>query len=489
MKHWKKLLAVSTAVLMTLSMAACLVPKTDDAEAPTAKTSAQTTDKPADNPAGETAFDGDAIAMELGSVTVTANEFANVFESYIGMFSYTGEITGEDVEQCFAMVEDELIRYYLPLWKAEALGITLSAEEETEIESLAREQVEEERSALLCQFAYYYGAADDIADDASTLTEEQIATAIDGINEQLEQMFYEGFVFEDYLAMEQDSYAESYRIDKLTVLLQERVTNGPVGDAEIEDWYQKTLEEQKNRYTEKPEEFYYNTLSYDSGLSEAPVLYAPEGYVRVQVVEIMPEGDPDPAIAENRTKLSALEAEYGAILLNGGDEARKAEIETEHAALKAKTEALEAAYYSEVRGKCEQAHAALAGGASFEDVMDTYNAHDDDETGSDERLVYLNGTDTRNGSLQAIVRTLAPGEYSAPTLIDGAYVIVKLVETIPEGPVDRASIDDLIRAAASASLTDEAWEEQFDLWLEEAKAAAVFHRDTYEMIGEDYLYE
>nr|PZM98678.1 MAG: hypothetical protein DIU74_13345 [Pseudomonadota bacterium] len=476
---------------MALSMAACLVPKTEDAEGATDKPAEQATAKPApaDDPTDVTAFDGNAIAFELGDVKITADEVANMFDSYISMFSYTGEITGEDVEQCFAMVEDELIRYYLPLWKAETLGITLSEEEEAEFEALAREQVEEERSALLCQFAYYYGAADDIKDDASMLTEDQIAAATDGINEQLAQMFYEGFVFEDYLAMEQNSYAESYRIDKLTVLLQERVAGEPAGDDAIEEWYQKTLEDQKTRYTEKAEEYYYDVMSYESGLSETPVLYAPEGYVRVQVVEIAPEGDPDPAIAENRTKLSALEAEYGAILLNGGDEARKAEIETEYAALKADTEALEAAYYGEVREKCEQAHAALADGTSFEDVMDAYNAHGEGETGLDERLVYKNGTDARNGDLQAVLKTLAPGEYSAPTLIDGAYVIVKLVETIPEGPVDRASIEDLIRAAASAALTDEAWEEQFDLWLEEAKAAAVFHRETYEMIGDDYLYE
>lgn len=490
MKQWKRLLAVCTAVLMALSTVACLVSKTDDAEAPTDKP-AQTTDNPAqaDAPAASGTFDGDAIAMELGDVKVTANEFANVFDSYIGMFSYSGTIDSETVEQCIAMVEDELVRYYLPLWKAKELGITLSDEEEAEIETLVREQVEEERSALLCQFAYYYGAAEDILDDASMLTEEQIATATDGINEQLAEMFYDGFVFDDYLDMERDSYAEGYRIDKLTAMLQERYAGEPIGDAGIEEWYQKTLEEQKTRYTENPSEFCSDTLSYDSGFGDAPALYAPDGYVRVQVIEIAPEGEPDPAIAENRTKLSALEAEYGAILLNGGDEARKAEIETEYAALKAETEALENTYYGDVRAKCEAARAALAGGASFEDAMDTYNAHDEGESGKDERLVYLNGTDTRNGDLQGIVKTLEAGAYSEPTLLDGAYVIVKLVERIPEGPIDRASIDESIRAAASAVMTDEAWEEQFDIWLEEARAAVVFHRETYEMIGDTYLYE
>lgn len=485
MNHWKKILAVFTAVLMALSMTACLVSKDEAARATDAPADPQTDAPATDAPIATDDFDGDAIAVELGDITITANEVANVFDSYISMFTYYGTIDRETVNQCFAMVEDELVRYYLPLWKAHELGLSLSDEEAAEIDEKTRSSVEEERNALLCQFAYYYGATEDIYEDESQLTEEERSIALDGINEQLAEMFYEGFEFDDYLEMEYDSIYESYEIDLLTEQLKATQIGTELTDEQIEEWYQGTLSEQQTRYTETPSEYYYDVSDYADGLSETPVLYTPAGYARVQVIEYIPDGDPDPAIEENRKQMNALEAEYGALLLNGGDEARKTEIETEYAALKADTEALEAAYYSAVRASIEEAYAKLQNGEAFEDVSAASGAGDE----PDERLVYTAGVDARNGGIAEIAKTLEVGAYSEPQIADDAYVIVKLIEVLPEGPVDRAAIAEQIGTAAAAALKEELWEAQFDAWLTEAKEVAVFHRETYEMIGDSYLYE
>ena len=119
--------------------------------------------------------------------------------------------------------------------------------------------------------------------------------------------------------------------------------------------------------------------------------------------------------------------------------------------------------------------------------MNAYNRPAEDGSTVDERLVYTKGADPYNGELGDFVKGLEPGAYSEPTLIDGAYVIVKVTEVLKEGPVDRAAIEEDVRIAAKTALAEEAWEAQFDAWLTEAKEIAVFHRDTYEMIGDMYL--
>ena len=186
-------------------------------------------------------------------------------------------------------------------------------------------------------------------------------------------------------------------------------------------------------------------------------------------------------------QIKALEAEYGALMLNNENPDRQAEIAEEYAALKAENDALEEGYYGDIRTRIDEAYAALEGGATFEDVMKTYNGTPENESGLDERLVYVNGDDPRNGSLGDYAKDLEPGTYSKPVLVDDAYVIVKLIEVVKAGPVDRASIEEEVRIAAMAALREDAWEAQFDEWLTEAKEKAVFHRETYEMIKAYYL--
>ena len=78
--------------------------------------------------------------------------------------------------------------------------------------------------------------------------------------------------------------------------------------------------------------------------------------------------------------------------------------------------------------------------------------------------------------------------YSAPIKAEDAYYIVKLVETIPAGVRERASIEEDFRASLRNSAdVDAAWDERLNAWIEEAKAAAVFHRETYEMLPDQYL--
>ena len=487
MKHTKRILALLTAILLILPLAGCLVPN----ESESATEAAPSGVVPAPNGANSgnasdaAAFDADAIAIELGNIKITAGELESLFDQYVSMFSYGYGIDEESLNEFLRMAEEGLVEYYLPLWKAEQLGIALPEEEEATIAAESEQSVAEERNEILCMFAEEYTDVEEAIENAETLTSEQLSIVLDAIDAELAEMFGEGYTFDDYLAMRYDDYVLSARLERLSELLMEKAGSDSVPDQEaVDQWYETTLEDQKTRYDASPEEFFYDA---QSGLNEFLFLYAPKGYARVQVVSFIPDGEPDEKIDENAELMERLEAEYGALVLNGGDPDRKAEIEAEYAALKAEKDVLESKHFGDAIRQSAEAYDALAGGLSFEDAMERYNAAVEDDSHADERLVYLEGVDTHDEAIAEIAKTLAPGEYSKPVLADGAYVIVKLVELIPEGVVERAAIESEIRAAAEKTFRDNAWEALFDAWLEEAKESAVYHRETYESLTDLYV--
>ena len=266
MRNYQRIFAILLTLLMALSTFGCLVSdKKTESAVETGEPGPVAVPEPAEIPSAEpqeTAdageFDGEAIAIELGDIKLKAEDVANSLVQYLDMFSYYGDLDEETVAQCVSMTEEELVRYYVPLWKANELGMTLSAEKEAEIAAEADEAVEEERNALLCQFAYYYGGAAEYYEDASLLTAEEKNAAEDEINAQLAEMFYEGFLFDDYLETERENHLEEYRIDALSALLRSQTETGALSDEEVDAWYRETLEAQQKKYTDAPEEFYYD---------------------------------------------------------------------------------------------------------------------------------------------------------------------------------------------------------------------------------------
>ena len=326
----------------------------------------------------------------------------------------------------------------------------------------------EERNSIICLFGGDIYEGDEPLTDASMLTDEQLQAVLAEIDESVVEYYGDGFTFDDYLNLLYQDVVSSERADRLTVILQENVrSNYTVTPEDVDAWYETALDEQRTRYDATPAEFYLDAFDPDM-----IILYTPEGYARVQVIEFIPEGEPDPAIASNEAAMHTLEAEYGALALSGEDPERQEAIKAEYDALKAENNRLETAYYSAVRASADEAYAKLQNGEAFD--------------GTDERLVYLNGVDTYNPGIAEIAKTLTVGAYSEPMLADGAYVIVRLAELLPAGVVDRASIRTQIAEAAAAEQLEEAWEAQFDAWFEEAKEAAVYHRDAYEYLIDYY---
>ncbi|MBR4906712.1 MAG: peptidyl-prolyl cis-trans isomerase [Clostridia bacterium] len=465
MKIQKRILAFLTAALLLLPLTGCLVPKE--------------TDKTADS----SAFDGDAIAIELGDIKITAQEFSDTFDQYVSYFSYGYGTDKDTLEQFMGMTEEYLVEYYMPDWKANTLGLKLSAEQEAECAANAQATVDEERDMLLC----YYGDPEGTVADVSELSDEQRESAIEAINEELPMYFGEGYTFDDYLSTRYESALKDARISELSALLEEHfAAENPVDKAAIDEWYEKTLAEQKETFTEDPSTY----LEYRNGVAlvDDPIcLYAPKEAAQIEVIYIPADDSDAETLDETRSAMEKLEAEYGALALRGENEARQAEIVTEYAKLKETYDTLEKQRSVDAKKTADKAYADLSGGMSFADAMEQYNVHYDEDGGRFEQVVYLDGSEPEYPAYAEIASKLTVGAYSEPTLVDGDYCIVRLSEILPEGVIDRASIEDDLVETAEQAIRKDAWQTQQDAWNEEAKTAAVYHREAYETLIDLYL--
>ena len=472
MKLYQRAFALFLVLLLAAGVVACKKSGEDQPDATAAPDPTAAVDTGS--------FDRDAIAVELGSVQITAGEIADSYSYYMSMLeSYYGSTPTDDasIREYRSMAIDDLIRYYVPQWKAGELGISLTAEQEASITAITGQEIEELRNELICDYAYYYADAD--VDDISELTEEQKDIALQQIASELATYFYEGYTLDMYLAEQYDSMLADKRIELLKDELQRSSIGATeVTDEQVDDWYQAELAKQIADFDADPFAFRDHLEAYNSGETGVPALYIPEGFIKVQVIKVFPEAERDLTIDTNRAEMAALEAEYGELALNDMDVERQEEIRARYAELKAQNEELEELYLGEARGMINAAYEALEEGDSFEDQMQKCNVN-----GAIELYLYADGDDPTYAELAQAAKSILVDTYSEPLLIDDAYYIVKRLEDPKQGMTDRAAVEDDIRTAATAELIDSAWEALYAEWETEAATAAVRHEETYAAVG------
>lgn len=468
--------ALLLALLMTLSFAGCLVPEETQATDPAP--SALQPEASADT----SAYDPEAVAVELGSIQITAGEIEESYNYYVSMLeSYYGVAVTDDasISEYREMAVNDLVDYYMPMWKASELGVSLTASEQDEIEKAVAEETDQLRTDLICEYAYYYGGAAEIYEDTALLTVDQINGAMEEINAELTEYYYEGYTLDQYLQEQYQNSVDDRRISLLSDKLREASSDTlNVTDEQIEAWYESTLAAQKESFDADATAYIDQAESFANGETDYPALYVPEGILRAKVIAIAPEAERDLKIETNRAEMADLEQEYGKLALNGVDEARQAEILAHYAELKAENETLEEAFLGDARKAIAKASELLEEETPFDEVMQQYNAN-----GSTAETLLMDSDDPRYGDLGFYAAELPDGMYSEPLLIDDVYYIVMPVGRLSAGAVDRAPIEDAIKKAATADASEDAWQALLDEWKTEAEAAAVRHEDVYAAIG------
>ena len=100
------------------------------------------------------------------------------------------------------------------------------------------------------------------------------------------------------------------------------------------------------------------------------MLLAPEGYVRVKVLSVMPEGALDESYGALLSEMAELEAEYGNLsLAPSTDTARTQQIKEQYAEKKAESDRMFEEYTASARAKINEAYGKLQAGESFDAVF------------------------------------------------------------------------------------------------------------------------
>lgn len=454
-KFRNQIVALLMAVAMLLSFTACRLK--DDATAPADAASAET---PSD----------DTPAIKIGDdIVITYGEIAEVYESYVSQYAYMGmarPTEQADIETLQDYVVEQLVSDRLLLNQAKLQGVTLTQDELDGLDA----DVEDEMAYYMDMFrssAESEGAADVEARTLEIFQEQLTASGMD-------------MTVDEYRAYRREVLEQSAMVDAL----QARVTDGITAtEEECRAYYDDLLQQQKATYAETPDAYGTDEEEHEK-FGGDPVLFVPEGYVRVKTITISPSGEPAEGYDALLTELDELEAEYGQLALGRptGYAAKMAAVKKDYDAKKKESAAMFDAYVADARTKANQAYTALKNGTTFEEAIQTYG--EDDlytqypsflETGI---LMQTAGDALTDPAITAAINQLKPGQYSGPIAIDDQFYLLYLVG--PETAGERAYEDvlDSVTELAAQQKKDAAWSEQQEEWLADTSMVTYFE-DVY----------
>ena len=484
---WKKALSALIALALTLSFAAC-GKGANNASSSNASPSNATSSNAAADP------DRDKVAVQVGDkYTITKGEIADQYDYMVSMYSAYGmsaPTTQEDIEAMQDNVISSLVTEKIKLYEADQLGITLTDEQKAEVEK----QVDAQMTSYTDSFreqAKQEGAAD-VEARALEIFQEQIDAAgmeldVDG--------------FRSYML---DRYTE----EAIKEALKTEITKGVTAtDEEIQTYFDDLLKSQKETYTTTPADFGYAAEDFQMNGGD-PMLYTPEGYVRVRSISISPAGEVSADYTALKDELTAIETKYGTAALSAladkyaaknaaatdtsinittGEIEGGAEMVSDYITKKAAADALYEEFIKDAREKANEALASLEAGTSFEDVLKKYGEdtmYTQYPTFVDTGLLmYVGGADTTwNEELVKAVGLLKNGEHTGVILVDDVFYILQLVGSEPAGERTLTDAHDDIKAAVITKNSDTLWGTQIETWQNDTKIVKYFE-DVYRSIG------
>ena len=477
---WKKALSALIAVALTLSFAAC--------------------SKGANNTTASNATASDAsrseIAARIGKsdeFTVTKGEVEDQYNGIVSMYQQYGmgaPTVDEDIETMQDDVIATLVVEEMKLYQAQQLGVQLSDEKTAEI----AKQVDE-------QMKYYTDMFRDQATEEGAADVD--ARALEIFQEQLDLGGFEMSV-EGYRDFILGTLTEQAVKDALKAEITKDVT---ATDEEIQTYFDELLASQKESFTASPADYGATAEDYQMNGGD-PLLYTPEGYVRVRSIAVSPAGNLSADYTTLTNELIDIEAQYGAAALKAladkytakgadasdtsinvttGEIEGAAALVSDYVTKKAAADALYEDYIKDAREKANEALASLEAGTSFEDVLTKYG--EDSiyteyptfvETGL---LMYIGGEDTYwDAELVKAIGLLKDGEHTAITQVDDIFYILQLVGSEAAGEKTLTDAYDDVKAAVIAQNGDKLWNTQLDTWQADDKIVT-YYEDVYRSIG------
>jgi hypothetical protein len=478
---WKKALSALIAVALTLSFAACAKSTNNASDSNASSSNAADPDR-------------DKVAVKVGeNLTITKGEIADQYDYMVSMYAAYGmpaPTEDEDIEDMQDSVISSLVGEKIQLYQAAELGVTLTDEQQAEIDKQVAEQMTS-YTTMFREQAVQEGAADPDT-RALEIFQEQIDAA--GM-----ELSVDGF--RNYML---DSYTDAALKEALKALITKDVT---ATDEEIQAKYDALLTAQKESYTTSPSD--YGPTAEDFQMNGGdPILYTPEGYVRVRSIAIAPEGTLSEDYTTLQDELTDIEAKYGAAALaalfgkysdkgataaDASINVTTAEIEggadlvSDYLSKKAAADALHEEFIKDAREKANEAFASLEAGTGFEDVLKEYGEdtmYTEYPTFVDTGLLmYVGGEDTYwNEELVKAVGLLKDGEHTAVIFAEDVFYILQLVGSEKAGERSMTDVYEEIKAATIAANSDTFWNTQMEAWQNDTKAVT-YYENVFRSIG------
>ena len=484
---WKKALSVSLAIALTLSFAACAKNNANNASGSNATSS---------NASDYSDAELEKVAVKVGDeYTITKGDVLDEYNYMVSMYSSYGmaaPTTDEEIEQMQDSVISTLVADKIQQYEAKTLGIALSADEQATVDK----QVEDQMTYYMDTFRSQ--AQSEGATDVEARTLEIFQEQLDSAGMELDVDGFRTFM------------TDQYTNEALKTALKASVTKDITAtDEEIQTYYNDLLASQKESFAASPADYGATAEDFQKNGGD-PMLFTPEGYVRVRSISITPTGDVSADYTTLKDEMTSIEAQYGAAALAAladkytasgaaasstninvttADIEGGAALVSDYVTKKAAADALYENYSKDAREKANEALTSLDAGTKFEDVLAKYGEdtmYTDFPSFVDSGLLmYVGGEDTLwDAKLVQAVGLLKDGEHTAVIQAGDVFYILQLVGSEPAGEKSLTDSYDAVKAAAVAKNVETAWNTQLSTWQNDTKIAT-YYEDVYRDIGKN----
>lgn len=304
------------------------------------------------------------VVAVVGGEEILKGEFVELFESTSAMYTSwgitVGDLNKENRETLQDMTLDSLLRTKVADYMCEQEGINELTEEDKA--NIAAE-LEYSKANLMAYYIEYakQAAWEDPSIDVQAYAEQMLLSAAQSAGAA-------SLTLEMYWMQLEDEITADYLYDKAMYHFCGDTT---VEEAEIQAWYDEHLATDKQTYTDSPEDYRTNQELTERYEGQDPVLYVPEGYIRVKVICIEPETSIDPSYYEMVEEMATLQGEIGVLTLDdeAGNADRIAEIRARYNELKEESEAMYEAHTNASKQEATAIWRELNAGADFDAVM------------------------------------------------------------------------------------------------------------------------
>ena len=258
--------------------------------------------------AGCSAKLNDPVVGKVGNIDIRFQTYYRVYVNNMYMQSIYGtyDVSTDEAYRAFQdMVFDSIINSMLPIYVAKQEGVTLTAEEEAEVQESLQQEID----------SLYESYADDV--DASITDEDEKRAEEEKL--LLADLKANGLTYDKYIKSIEDSLRDEAIANKYIESLLAEVT---VTDDDVQAYYDEQLAYYQERYEEDPANYFDDYSSFLNGGSQP--LVVPEGYnyykhILVLDAEEGEDKDVDAIVAEIYAKIEAGE-DFDALIEEYGED-------------------------------------------------------------------------------------------------------------------------------------------------------------------------